>query len=199
MQSEVTGAPMSPALEAYLAPLTPAAQRELNAGVHLSLTSYVTDVPPPVAHVRSVRCVAFRGDSVLALRDPVGAHVLPGGRREAGETLRQTLERELLEETGWTVRAPQPVGVVRLRWLQERPPHLPDDSPYYPDFLWLIHTAEAAAHRPEALQPQEGDGVPVWLPLSDPSTAAELARSMWAPENGVYLPAALRRRGSTRR
>ena len=199
MPDDALAAPTSPALEAYLAPLTPAAQRERGAAVRLRLTSYVTDVPPPVEHVRSVRCVAFWGDRVLALRDRVGAHVLPGGRREPGETLRQTLERELLEETGWTIGAARLVGVVRLHWLQERPAHLPADSPYYPDFLWLIHTAEAAAHRPEALQPQEGDGVPVWLPVADPATATELARSEWAPENGVYLPAALRVRGPARR
>lgn len=199
MPDDALAAPTSPALEAYLAPLTSAAQRERGTEVRLRLTSYVTDVPPPVEHVRSVRCVAFRGGRVLALRDRVGAHVLPGGRREPGETLRQTLERELLEETGWTIGVARLIGVVRLHWLQERPAHLPEDSPYYPDFLWLIHTAEAAAHRPEALQPQEGDGVPVWLPLADPATAAELACNEWAPENGVYLPAALRVRGPARR
>jgi 8-oxo-dGTP pyrophosphatase MutT (NUDIX family) len=199
MQAEMTDTPSSPALDAYVATLTPAAEREFVAHVRLRITSYVTDAVPPVEHVRSVRCVAFQGDNVLALRDPVGAHVLPGGRREPGETLRQTLERELLEETGWTIGAPRLIGVVRLRWLQERPPHLPDGSPYYPDFLWLIHTAEVETYRPEAFQPQEGDGVPVFLPLSDPVTAAELERNMWAPENGVYLPAALRHRSLTSR
>jgi 8-oxo-dGTP pyrophosphatase MutT (NUDIX family) len=164
----------------------------------LLLTSYVTDVAPPTEHVRSVRCVAFRGESVLALRGKVGAHVLPGGRREAGETLAQTLERELLEETGWTVISPRMIGVVRLRWLQERPGHLPADSPYYPDFLWLIHTAEVDTHRPEALLHEPGEGVPVLLPLADPATVAELEASRWAPENGVYLPAALRHRPAAR-
>jgi 8-oxo-dGTP pyrophosphatase MutT (NUDIX family) len=197
MQTEVTDTPGSPALDAYFAALAPAAERELVAQVRLRITSYVTDILPPVEHVRSVRCVAFRGDSVLALRDQVGAHVLPGGRREPGETLHETLERELLEETGWTIGTPRLIGVVRLRWLQERPPHLPEGSPYYPEFLWLIHTAEVEAHRPEAFQPQEGDGVPVFLPLSDPATMVELERNMWAPENGVYLPAALRYRSLT--
>jgi 8-oxo-dGTP pyrophosphatase MutT (NUDIX family) len=187
---------MSRALQEYFAALTPAARRELVGDVRLLLTSYVTDVAPPTEHVRSVRCVAFRGMSVLALRDAVGAHVLPGGRREAGETLAQTLERELLEETGWTVTSPRMIGVVRLRWLQERPGHLPAASPYYPDFLWLIHAAEVGAHRPEALLHEPGEGRPVFLPLSDPATGAELEASRWAPENRVYLPAALRRRAS---
>jgi 8-oxo-dGTP pyrophosphatase MutT (NUDIX family) len=188
---------MVSALERYFAVLTSAARRELAGETPLLITSYVTDVPPPTVHVRSVKCVAFRGGCVLALRDPVGAHILPGGSREAGETLAQTLERELLEETGWTVTAPQMIGVVRLRWLQERPPHVPADSPYYPDFLWLIQTAEVDAHRPDALLHEPGEGVPVFLPLSDPATAVELEANMWAPENRVFLPAALRRRSAS--
>jgi 8-oxo-dGTP pyrophosphatase MutT (NUDIX family) len=199
MTMEPPPARTSPALEAYFAGLTPTARRERTDWVaRLRLTSYVTDAVPPTEHVRSVRCVAFRGRSVLALRDAVGAHILPGGRREAGETLARTLERELLEETGWTVSAPRVIGVVRLSWLQERPAHLPAGSPYYPDFLWLIHTAEVDAHRPEALLHEPGEGAPVFLPLSEPATAAELEASTWAPENRVFLPAALRRRPARR-
>src|SRR3954471_15177305 len=95
-QTAASDTPASPTLAAYFAALIPAEERELVADVRLRLTSYVTDIPPPTEHVRSVRCVAFHEDSVLALRDPVGAHVLPGGRREPGETL----EREMLDETG---------------------------------------------------------------------------------------------------
>jgi 8-oxo-dGTP pyrophosphatase MutT (NUDIX family) len=181
-------------LEAYFATLIPAVQREHVDTFRLLITSYVTDVPPPTEYVRSVRAVAFEGDCVLALRDAVGAHVLPGGRREAGETLLQTLERELLEETGRTVSSPRMIGVTRLQWLGERPPHIPEGSPDYPDFLWLIHAGEVDGHRPEALLHEPGEGVPVLLPLLDPETEAELGRSDWAPENRVFLAAALQHR-----
>ena len=73
----------------------------------LRITSYFTDELPPLEHISSVRCIVFRDDMVLVVREGEEAHVVPGGRREPGETLMQTLERELLEETGWTVATPK--------------------------------------------------------------------------------------------
>jgi ADP-ribose pyrophosphatase YjhB (NUDIX family) len=43
-----------------------------------------------------------------------GLWSLPGGRVEAGETLGAAVEREVLEETGLTVRAGATVGRIRL-------------------------------------------------------------------------------------
>jgi len=40
---------------------------------------------------------------VLVVREQNGAHLWPGGRREPNETLIETAQREVLEETGWTV------------------------------------------------------------------------------------------------
>ena len=68
------------------------------------VTSYLTNELPPLEYVTSVRCLVFQGSSALVIRDPQSTHILPGGRREAGETLAVTLERELLEETGWLLR-----------------------------------------------------------------------------------------------
>lgn len=48
-------------------------------------------------------------------RDPHrGCWSLPGGRVEPGESPERAVEREVLEETGLTVRAGAPVGRVRL-------------------------------------------------------------------------------------
>ncbi len=66
----------------------------------LRRATYLVDAAPPLALVTSVRAVVFRGDEVLVIREPGGDHyIIPGGRREAGQTIAATLRRELPEET----------------------------------------------------------------------------------------------------
>lgn len=63
-----------------------------------------------VVHDRSGRLLL-----VLRGREPSrGLWSLPGGRVERGETDRQAVEREVLEETGLHVRAGEAVGQVRI-------------------------------------------------------------------------------------
>ena len=184
----------APEVTAYFAALEPAAEHEFVAAdgaERLRVTSYLTEVPPPMLYVRSVRCVVLRGETVMALRREDRAHVLPGGRREPGESLLQTLEREVLEEAGWTTTAPRQIGVVRLAWLTPLPTGWQEATHFHPDFLWLIHTAEAAEHHPQKMLGQE-EGEPIFLPVADPSALSPLSRSPWANENRVFLAEALR-------
>ncbi|MBT3342630.1 MAG: NUDIX domain-containing protein [Gemmatimonadetes bacterium] len=113
----------------------------------LDVRAFITEAMPPVQLVSSVRCVLLKGAQVMVIEDYKGEHhILPGGRVEANESFEESLQRELLEETGWTARAPRLLGVTHFHHLKEAPP----DYPYpYPDFLQLIYVSEAGEHFPE--------------------------------------------------
>jgi GNAT superfamily N-acetyltransferase len=120
------------------------------------------DVPDEL--VRSVRCTVLRGGEVLLLRNRNGLrHVVPGGRREPGEAQLAALERELLEETGWTVRAPRLFGLLRITFLNERP----DAAPFYPEFAQQVYVGAAAEHRPDACAGEEYEVECVFRPVSE--------------------------------
>lgn len=108
---------------------------------------------PPLGLVTSVRALLTRGGRIMVVRDPEGEHIIPGGRVDAGEGLLEALERELLEETGWSVQGePVLIGLFHYHIHSIKP------SGYrypYPDFLQLVYRAEAGRHSPEAM---EADG-----------------------------------------
>ncbi len=131
--------------------------------LRLQVTTYLTRQLPALDLVSSVRAIVLKGDEVLVVRDPTRQHILPGGRREAGEAVEQTLRREVLEETGWEIGSPQLIGVLHFHHLSARP----TDYRYpYPDFWQLVYVAAAARHRPEARQVDDYELEAVWLPLA---------------------------------
>src|SRR5689334_15370946 len=114
--------------------------------VRLRARTYLTTILPPLDLVSSVRALVRKGDQILVVRDPISVHILPGGRREPGETLMQTLDREVLEETGWTIRDARLIGLVHFQHLTPKP----DEYRYpYPDFLHLVYVATADSYDPE--------------------------------------------------
>jgi ADP-ribose pyrophosphatase YjhB (NUDIX family) len=102
--------------------------------------TYLATTLPPLDLVSSVCALVWQGDQIMVVRDPISVHILPGGRREPGETLMQTLHREVLEETGWAIRDARLVGLAHFQHLTPKPA----DYRYpYPDFLHLVYAAIA--------------------------------------------------------
>ena len=132
--------------------------------VRFLVRAYATRAEPPIALVTSVRCIVFRGTDVLALMDREGGHIVPGGRREPGETLEQALRREVLEETGWAIGTPQQLGCIVFHHIDLPPPEY---RAHYPHFVQVVYTAEAASYHPDLLRPDEIDGEARFLSLGD--------------------------------
>ncbi len=145
------------ALKAFLRGRTPLAEESLDwSGVGKEFvqtrTTYALDPSdaPPLSLVTSVRAILTRGPQIMVMRDPDGEHIVPGGRLDDGEGLLEALRRELLEETGWTVRGePERIGLFHYHI------HSPKPAGHrypYPDFLQLLYRAEADSYYPEALE-----------------------------------------------
>jgi 8-oxo-dGTP pyrophosphatase MutT (NUDIX family) len=176
-------------LSAYLA-RHPAGAEELarwgDGAIHLRISAHLADEPPPAAPVGSVRALLFRGAALMVLSNRATAvFVVPGGRREGDEGFEATLRREIGEETGWTLRAPVPIGFYWMHHLTPRP----EGYPYrYPDFLQAVYAAEAAEHRPELMVEDGYDFGAGFRPL------AEVALLPLTPAERLFLAEALRRR-----
>jgi 8-oxo-dGTP pyrophosphatase MutT (NUDIX family) len=118
----------------------------------------------PLAWVTSVRCILRRDDEVLVLQNPDGYRLLPGGRREPDEPLLETLRRELLEETGWTIQPPRLLGFLHLHHLAPKPP----DYPYpHPDFMQVVYGAHVDTFHLEAKLPDDYEAHAEFRPVAE--------------------------------
>lgn len=116
----------------------------------LSVRCYLSAELPPLSLITSVRSVVLRDNAVMVVRGPdEDFYVLPGGRREAGETLLQTLQREVLEEVGWTLKHITLLGFLHFQHLGPRPLNYRYS---YPDFFQAIYASQAEQFVPEAMQ-----------------------------------------------
>ncbi len=178
---------MEPELASFLAHHSPASEGHALWGggtIPLRITGYLSDEEPPVEYVTSVRCVLLRDDMVLLQRDRDSTHILPGGRREPGETLEETLGREVPEETGWTVLSPVLIGFLRYQHLGPKP----EGWTYlYPDFLQAVYAARAGEYRPDAKLDDGYELESTFLPV------AEVQSLQLTPGESLYLNAALDR------
>ncbi len=138
---------MNAKLELFLGRHTPLVSESVTWGERMRLraTAYLSPERPPPRYVTSVRAIVLRGESVLVQQDRDSRHILPGGRREGDESIEATLRREVAEETGWLVGNVALLGFIHFLHLD---PIQPGYAYPHPDFLQIVHVAEAACIRP---------------------------------------------------
>ena len=136
-----------------------------NGTMTLRVRYFCSDEQPPEQFVTSVRCLVFQNDSVLVLRNRKGNHILPGGRREEGETFEQTLRREVIEETGWTVESISRLGFIHLEHLKPKP--LGFQFPYLPHFFQIIYTARASKYVPDLMCDDDYEEDATFVPIGE--------------------------------
>ncbi|HZU12411.1 MAG TPA: NUDIX hydrolase [Chloroflexota bacterium] len=175
---------MDASLARFLTRHTAVVEKAVDWGdMPLQVASYITCETPPLEYVTSVRALVLREDAVLVLHDDGGRHlILPGGRREQGESVDDTLAREVAEETGCLLAHGTQLGFMHFHHLAPRP----DGYRYpYPDFLQLVFTARPTGHRPDRIV---DDGSVRWSGFMPVDTVLGLPLS---PNERVFLETAL--------
>lgn len=171
-------------LAAFLGPLTPFAEETVTWSIGaLLLACYLTDRTPPRRYVTSARAVVTDGGRVLVVQDPTDRHIVPGGRLQANEAPEDALQREVLEETGWTLEYFHPIGVLHFTHTKA----VPEDWPYpYPDFLQIVYAGSPGAFHPELMEVDD------YVRGSGFASVAEARRLPLNMGQHVFLDAALR-------
>ena len=135
-----------------------------NGTMPLRVCYFLSDEQPPEQFVTSVRCMVLQNDTVLVLRNRKGNHILPGGRREEGETFVQTLRREVAEETGWTVESVSRLGFIHLEHLKPKPPGY---QFLYPHFFQIVYIAHASKYVPDLMCDNDYEEEATFVPIGE--------------------------------
>lgn len=134
-----------------------------NGEIRMRLSTFADEAQPPDDLVTSVKAIIFSGTNVLVSRNPAGVHILPGGRREAGESQDQALHREIFEETGLEIDIDGTLGILVYHHLTP----MPEGYSYpYPDFINVVYMASAHEER-EVVVKDEYELEAAFMPTSE--------------------------------
>jgi 8-oxo-dGTP pyrophosphatase MutT (NUDIX family) len=125
--------------------------REKWIGVPLEFRTFLADELPPRAYIGSVRAIVLCHDKVLLVRSspPI---LSVGGRCKDGESVEETLLREVGEESGWVAI---PIGVIGFIHCRHLDAQRPDWGRPAPDFVDPIFAMAALRYDPAMLGPDE--------------------------------------------
>jgi len=173
-----------PELVAILQSLTPAASELTNWGtLRLRISAYLSKRRLPDPIITSVRCLVEVDGQIVVTESPDDVNVWPGGRREPGETMRQTAVREVYEETGWQVEAESLLLLGFLHLEHLAPP--PADYAYpHPDFIQLVFRCRASTRASDDWRDLDGYVLRSWL-----DTPARARQHALAPVSLPFLDA----------
>lgn len=154
-------------LESFLEKMQPIATATCQWGdSRLTMNAFLHGALPPDELVSSVRAVLVRNAEVAVMHNPGGQHPLPGGRRDVGESILETLHREVAEETGCVIGEPILLGFIHFRHLTP----CPEDYRYpYPDFCQVVYAARVLDVR-DVLEPDDWEEHVEFVPYEECAT-----------------------------
>ncbi|MGT2896440.1 NUDIX domain-containing protein [Streptococcus entericus] len=109
---------------------------------------------------------------LILVQAPNGAWFLPGGEIEAGENHQTALERELLEELGFSARLGQYLGQAdEYFYSRHRDTHY-----YHPAYLYAVESFS------EVSKPLEDFNMLAWFPIEEAKTKLKRGSHRWGIE-----------------
>lgn len=130
--------------------------------IQLAITAYSGIDPLPDNLLTSARALLVAEGHVLLMSNQGGEHILPGGRREPGERILDTLARELREETGLQLtHVPPLIAILHYHHLTPEPARYPYPYPNFLNAVFLVHLPAVDAVVVSDTYEREGAFVPV--------------------------------------
>ncbi|CAN7549385.1 NUDIX hydrolase [Rossellomorea sp. LjRoot5] len=115
-------------------------------------------------------------DKILTVRNETGHYFLPGGGIERNESHVECLQRELMEETGYSVSIGSYIGNAMCYFVSKKGDPLLGEGHFY-----LVELNE------KTQKPMEDDHVPVWMGRKDAKRLLIHEHHYWAIEEAWKL------------